>query len=156
MLIREFGLQDDLESLVTQINAAVWDDANEMCQYQVDALRAYLQRPDTLFIACYESSGTHTVFAGMASARLEMKPYDHELWLYVDEVDVCADQRRKGAGTAMMNYLLEYAADHDCAELWLGTEIDNHAAQALYKSLEPDEVGEFVGYTYEVDGTEFS
>ena len=155
ILVTEVGLEDDIESLVGQINSAVWDDANEMGAYQPDALRAYLERADTVFIVCHECIGASRSFLGMASSRLEMKPYDHELWLYVDELDVCANQRRKGAATAMMNYLLEYAADHNCSELWLGTEVENHVAQGLYESLDPDETGRFVGYTYEVDGTDY-
>ncbi len=156
ILVNRINVEDDIESLVAQINAAQWDERNEMGEYQADALKAYLQRADTLFIACYQCTGAENEFLGMASARLEMKPYDREMWLYVDEVDVCANHRRKGAASAMMNHLLEYAADHNCAELWLGTEADNTGAQQLYQSLEPDEVGQFVGYTYEVEGTEYA
>ena len=94
--------EDDLESLVAAINGAQWDAANEISTYAVDALHAYLGRQDTLFMACHEIDGDAATFLGMASSRVEMKPYGHELWLYVDEVDVCADQRQKGAGTALM------------------------------------------------------
>ena len=80
-----------------------------------------------------------------------MKPYDHELWLYVDEVDVCADQRQKGAGKAIMNKLLDIAEDEECEEVWLGTEVDNVAANALYRSIDPDDIEQFVGYTWETD-----
>lgn len=155
LVVKAFNATDDLTQLVEHINAATWDDANDMGEYQVDALQAYLQRPDTLFIACYRTVATASTFLGMASARLQIKPYDFEQWLYVDEVDVCTNHRRNGAASAMMNYLLEYAADHDCCELWLGTEIDNHPAQALYRSLDPDEEERFVGYTYEIESTDY-
>ena len=39
------------------------------------------------------------------------------------------------------------------AEVWLATEVDNDAANALYRSLEPDDVAEVVGYTYEADAS---
>jgi len=69
----------------------------------------------------------------------------------VDELDVCANQRKRGAGTAIMQKLLEHAENAGCEEVWLGTEVDNTAANALYSSLNPDEVEQFIGYTYELD-----
>jgi ribosomal protein S18 acetylase RimI-like enzyme len=82
---------------------------------------------------------------------MEIKPYDKERWLYVDEVDVCSEQRKKGAGKAIMRKLIEIAEDTGCDEVWLGTEVDNQPANALYRSLDPDEVEQFIGYTYETD-----
>ncbi len=88
---------------------------------------------------------------GIASARLEIKPYDKMRWLYVDEVDVCADQRKKGAGKAIMRKLIEIARDTGCEEVWLGTEVDNQAVNALYRSLDPDDVAQVIGYAYKMD-----
>ncbi len=141
--------ESDLEELVDQINAASWDAANEMVVYETSALASYLERQDTLFVVCRDTN-TNTLL-GFASGRFEMKPYDHELWLYVDEVDVCADQRQKGAGKAIMNKLLDIAEDEECEEVWLGTEVDNVAANALYRSIDPDDIEQFVGYTWETD-----
>lgn len=140
-----------LANLVDEINHAEWDDANEMSTYDVPSLLAYLERQDTLFVVCHETSPAGRTLLGFASSRLEMKPYAREKWLYVDEVDVCSNQRQKGAGSAIMRKLLEFAWQADCEEVWLGTEADNIAANALYKSLDPDDVGSVVGYTYEAD-----
>ena len=145
------GTDDELQALVEEINGGVWDDANEMSTYSADALAAYLQRADTVFVTCHEVQDDGRTLLGMASARIEMKPYDHELWLYVDEVDVCADQRRRGAGKILMQELLTIAEDAGCEEVWLGTEVDNKPARALYRSLDPDDEREVVGYTYELD-----
>ena len=142
---------DELDEIVRQINAASWDDANQMAVYDVASLRAYLTRQDTIFIACYNDTDTGSTLMGIASSRLEQKPYGQELWLYVDEVDVCADQRGQGAGKHMMNTLIDLAHTLGCEELWLGTEVDNIAANALYRSLDPDDVESVVGYTFETD-----
>ncbi len=141
----------DLERLVKEINCAAWDEANEMSEYDRDSLLAYLNRQDTLFITCLEVNESNRTLLGMASSRIEIKPYGKELWLYVDEVDVCADQRQKGVGKKIMQYLIDYAEVKGCEEVWLGTELDNHPANALYKSLDPDDVSDIVGYTYEMD-----
>jgi len=139
---------DDLDRLVDEINRAQWDDANEMSEYDVAALSAYLACQDTLFVACYDVIGTSRTLCGIASSRLQPRPYGKMRWLYVDEVDVCVDQRQKGAGKAMMRKLIEFAREADCHELWLGTEPENEAANTLYRSLDPGSVERFIGYTY--------
>ena len=142
---------DDLSKIVDEINHASWDSANEMSVYDVESLSAYLERQDTLFITCYELSSDQPTLLGIASARIEIKPYGKELWLYVDEVDVCSDQRRKGVGKAIMHKLIEIAYEKGCAEVWLGAEAANMAANALYRSLKPDTVSQVVGYSFEMN-----
>lgn len=144
-------IDDDLQRLVEEINNASWDDANEMSEFDVESLIEYLLRQDTLFVACHEGDDADRTLLGFASSRMEIKPYAKERWLYVDEVDVCSDQRKKGAGKAIMRKLIEIAEDTGCDEVWLGTEVDNQPANALYRSLDPDEVEKFIGYTYETD-----
>lgn len=146
--VRVIAAADDLETLVEQINNAAWDDANEMCAYDAASLSSYLHCADTLFVVCHDTSTTPPTLMGFASSRFELKPYNRERWLYVDEVDVCADQRRRGAGKAIMSKLIAIAEDNDCEEVWLGTEPDNDAANALYRSLDADEVESFIGYTF--------
>lgn len=148
---RTITRNDKIDELVTQINEARWDNANDMCAYDAPSLKAYLAHPDTLFIACYDIADEGATLMGIASSRLELKPYGGERWLYVDEVDVCADQRCRGAGKQIMQHLIEIAREQGCEELWLGTEVDNTAANALYKSLGPDEIEHFIGYTFETD-----
>lgn len=143
--------EDDLIKLVDEINQAFWDDANDMSAFDVETLSAYLVRQDTLFVACHEIVENSKILLGIAYSRVEIKPYGKVRWLYVDEVDVCANQRRKGAGKAIMQKLLEIAKEKGCEEVWLGTELENTPAKALYQSLEPDEVAQFVGYSYETD-----
>ena len=141
---------DDLERTTNEINQASWDAANEMSTYDAASLSAYLDRQDTLFVVCRDLSEPGKRLMGVASCRFEIKPYAQERWLYVDEVDVCADQRQKGAGKAIMQKLIALAEEADCEEVWLGTEADNKAANALYRSLQPDNIGDVVGYTYEM------
>lgn len=150
IIVEAVSQGDDLGRLVDEINAASWDPANDMAEYGVEALWEYLGRQDTIFVACHEVTQGQRLLLGIASARLETKPYGGERWLYVDEVDVCADRRRRGAGTAIMKKLVEMAEAESCAEVWLGTEADNQAANALYRALGPDDVASVVGYTFEL------
>lgn len=150
IIVKTISKDDDVRQLVNEINSAFWDSDNEMSEYDAEALSEYLTHQDTVFLACYEVVDGDSTLLGIASSRLEIKPYGHERWLYVDEVDVCADKRCRGAGKAMMKKLLEIAEKAECEEVWLGTEPNNHAANALYRSLNPDDVAQFVGYTYEM------
>ncbi|MGB7183012.1 MAG: GNAT family N-acetyltransferase [Burkholderiaceae bacterium] len=147
--VKAVGKDDDLSQIASEINCAQWDDANEMSKYDAQSLSAYLDHQGTIFLACYEQTGSDRSLVGISSSRLEIKPYGHERWLYIDEIDVCANQRRRGAGKAMMKKLLEIAKELNCEEVWLGTEVDNLAANALYRSMNPDDILEVIGYTYE-------
>ncbi len=151
MQISKITLDHDLEQLVSEINQAEWDEANEMSTYESGHLRNYLSQQDTLFVVCHEQHAEGKTFLGMASSRFEIKPYDGERWLYVDELDVCANHRRKGVGKFIMEYLIDLAKESGCEEVWLGTEVENISANALYRTLDPDDVAQVVGYTYEVD-----
>ena len=141
---------EQLAGLVAEINEASWDEANDLVAYDVDDLAAYLDAPDTVFVACHQVDGSARDLLGIASGRFEIKPYGRKRWLYIDEVDVCADHRRKGAGSAIMKRFFEIARQEGCVEVWLGTEVDNDEANALYGSLGPTEREAFVGYAWEV------
>lgn len=147
MLVKTIELHDDLSSLVSSINNAQWDDANDITAFDVESLTAYLSRQDTVFLACYLDGQ----IAGIASARIEIKPYDKEQWLYIDEVDVCVNYRKLGVGKLMMSTLLSIAKSKNCTEAWLGTETDNEAANALYSSLKPTEKEAFIGFNFDLE-----
>ncbi len=148
--VKVLARDDDLQQLVNEINSASWDDANGMSTYDAEALSDYLDHQGTVFVVCHDTIGDHSTLLGLGSARLEVKPYGRERWLYVDEVDVCSDQRQKGAGKAIMKKFIDIAIESESDEVWLGTESDNHAANALYRSLNPDDVAQVIGYTYEI------
>lgn len=139
------GPGSDLPSLVREIDTAAWTPASEIepGDYTASGLRASLDDPGTLFCVA-RSAG---VLVGMASARV-MTRANGQRWLYVDEVDVCADRQRQGIGRSLMRFLLDLAKRRACQEVWLGTETDNTAANALYHSLEPTEAEAFIGYLY--------
>lgn len=153
MEVKEVTLKDDLSALIEQISQASWDEANDISEsdYDLECLKAYLERQDTLFMVCLETTEQGNELLGIASARIEMKPYAKEFWLYVDEVDVCAGQRQRGIGKRIMGALLQIAKERGCSELWLATEVDNLPANALYHSLKPDDVSTAVGFTYRTD-----
>lgn len=137
----------DLASLVREIDAAPWTPASEIGpgDYTASGLQTCLNDPGTILCVARLDGA----FAGMASSRI-MTRANGQRWLYVDEVDVRADCQRRGIGRAMMRFMLDLAKRQACQEAWLGTETDNAAANALYRSLEPTEADTFVGYLYQI------
>ena len=79
---------------------------------------------------------------------IEVKPYAGERWLYVDEVDVDVDQRRKGADSAIIEKLFEIGREAGCIEVRLVTEVENDAASGVYGNLAPTERETCVGYAW--------
>ncbi|NKB33190.1 MAG: GNAT family N-acetyltransferase [Pseudomonadales bacterium] len=151
MKVDIISLDDNLQDLAEQINQSSWDDENEVEDYSGAALQAYLEKEDTVFIVCYLVENDVQTLAGMSSGRIEQKPYNFSKWLYIDEVDTCSNHRQKGVATAMMETLLKFAKDKGCEEVWLGTETDNLVARRFYESLDPDDIDDVIGYTFELD-----
>jgi ribosomal protein S18 acetylase RimI-like enzyme len=48
----------------------------------------------------------------------------------------------------MMQTFLKLAKEKHCEEVWLCTERENLAARKLYESLNPNDVGDIIGYTF--------
>ena len=143
--IKQITENDDLVMIVEEISAAKWanDSQIDSGDYTVETLSKFINNYDSIFLIAYLEER----FSGMASAMVLDKP-NGDIWLYIDEIDVCENMHRKGVATEMMKQLFLLANDYECDEVWLGSEIENFAANELYKSLNPIEIQEFLGYTY--------
>lgn len=143
--IKQITENDDLVMIVEEISAAKWanDSQIDSGDYTVETLSKFINNSDSIFLVAYLEER----FAGMASAMVLDKP-NGDSWLFIDEIDVCEDFHRKGVATQMMKQLFLLASEYECDEVWLGSEIENFAANELYKSLNPIEIQEFLGYTY--------
>ncbi len=56
----------------------------------------------------------------------------HQLFIY--EVEVFPDARRKGVGASLMNFVAEYTKEHHLLEAFVLTDLDNSPARGLYQS----------------------
>ena len=55
--------------------------------------------------------------------------------MFVYELAVAADQRRRGIAKALLAELTTIARGHHCYDMWVLTDADNVAALAAYRSL---------------------
>lgn len=146
--IKKIGPEDVLDELIADIKQATWSKTSDIdpSDYTTAHITKSLQQHNHIFCVAYHEGQ----FAGMASAFVLAKP-DGDNWLYVNEMDVSVEKQQKGVGTELMKFLFEEAIRLSCIEVWLGTEKDNTAANALYNSLQPTDVEEFVGYNYKIN-----
>jgi len=54
--------------------------------------------------------------------------------IYLYEIGVHPEYRRKGIGAALIGALKEDCRNRDILKIWVGTEADNLAARRLYES----------------------
>ncbi len=85
---------------------------------------------------------------GMATGTVLLHP-DKPPALFVNEVGVREDWQRRGIATALMERLIALAGARGCEGIWLGTELDNVAARALYLKAGGTEDGNVVLYGWD-------
>ena len=121
--------------------------APEVFDEPVDRLRLheYLRQPGHLMVLAFEG---FTV-VGQCAAVLHRHP-DKPAELYVDEVGTASTHRRQGVARAMMDEMFRWGREHGCTEAWLGTELDNIAANGLYRGLKPKEDEAIQYYLFEL------
>lgn len=107
----------------------VFDDA-------IDPLRlaAYLGTPGHLMILAFEGD----LVVGQCAGVIHHHP-DKPTELYVDELGTASTHRRQGIGRRLLDAMFDWGRELGCAEAWLGTELDNDAANALYRRVPPVE-----------------
>ena len=112
---------DDLD--FTDIAPDVFDEPIDL-----DRLAAYLSEPGHLMILAFEDERV----VGQCAAVIHRHP-DKATELYVDEVGTASTHLRQGIATSMLEAMFDWGRELGCREAWLGTELDNAAANALYK-----------------------
>ena len=110
--------------------------------------------------AAFQSDARHHMFValdrgvvvGMISAVDYVHP-DKAPQLWINEVGVAPSHRQRGIGRRLLDAMLAHGRTLGCTEAWLGTEDDNEAANALYRSAgsKPEP---FVLYSWELQPKE--
>jgi len=132
---------------VTPTDAALLDKvAIDVFDAAIDPARlvAYLAEPAHLMVI----ATTDGAVVGQARGMVHRHP-DQPTELYIDNLGVTPDRRREGLATRMLDELVAWGRELGCEEAWVGTEVDNEAARALY-AKRGSEAEEFVMYAYEL------
>jgi len=94
----------------------------------------YLSAPGNIMVVALEGD----LVVGQCAGVIHRHP-DKAIELYIDEVGTASTHRRQGIADAMLNELFAWGRELGCEEAWLGTELDNVAANALYRKHAPIE-----------------
>src|ERR1700761_8171796 len=91
-------------------------------------LAAYLRQPGHMMVLALEGD----LVVGQCAGVIHRHP-DKSTELYVDEVGTASTHRRQGIAQAMLGEMFAWGRELGCEEAWLGTELDNAPANALYR-----------------------
>lgn len=117
---------------VERSDAACFEDvADDLFDGSInqDALNEFLADPRH-HLAIAQDGDTIVGFASAVHYVHPDKP--RELW--VNEVSVAPNYRRRGLGKAIIAHLLNHGRKLGCSEAWVLTDADNNAARALYRA----------------------
>lgn len=120
-----------------------WDALNALSPLSEEALRSISQNSDYFFLL----ASIDGKIVGMTLA-IKLLKTDGSQWLYVDELDVHPHFRRQGIATALMHELFTHARSEGLEEVWVGAESSNDGANLFYESLNPSEISDVKGYTF--------
>jgi len=112
-------------ALLTHIGPDVFD-----APVQPDRLARYLAAPGHLMVLASDGD----LVVGQCTGVVHHHP-DKASELCVDEVGTASSHLRQGIASTMLEALYAWARELGCEEAWLGTELDNTAANALYRKF---------------------
>ena len=117
------------EDVFTHIAPDVFDEPVDPSR-----LATYLATPGHVMVVAIDDGS----IVGQCAGVMHRHP-DKPTELYVDEVGTASTHRRQGIARAMLDELFRWGRELGCEEAWLGTELDNDAANALYRGYAPIE-----------------
>lgn len=106
--------------------------ADDVFDEPIDAsrLRRYLDEPGHVMFVAIDDGVVVAQCAGVVHRHPD-KPTE----LYVDEVGTAPSHQRRGIARLLMQAIFEWGRENGCEESWLGTELDNVAANELYRNI---------------------
>jgi ribosomal protein S18 acetylase RimI-like enzyme len=120
-------------SEITEDNLAVLSNcANDVFDNQIDLARvaACVRSVDfRLFVAQYDG-----MVIGQVRGFIQRQP-DDAPWLYIDNLGVAEEWKRKGVATRLTQRLTDWGVSHGTSLVWLGSETDNDEATGFYDAL---------------------
>ncbi len=121
--------------------------AEDVFDHPIDptVLKAYLAEPNHHFIVALHDDTVVGQCAAVVHRHPDLRPTE----LYIDEVGVAPPYRRRGIARAMLDAMFALGKTLGCEEVWVGTELNNTAARALYASRS-EAADEFVMYEFKL------
>lgn len=110
-----------------------------------ERVRAYLADDAHIMVVAIDGA----TVVGQCAAVIHRHP-DQATELYIDNLGVAETHRRRGIARELVARMFEIGRARGCAEAWVGTELDNDAANALYAGLGAEPVETFNLHLYKL------
>jgi ribosomal protein S18 acetylase RimI-like enzyme len=110
-----------------------------------DATEKFLTLPGHHLLLAYDGDRAVGMITGV-----ELTHPDKGTEMFVYELGVAADARRRGVGSALVGALAELARERGCYGMWVSTERDNVAAHRTYRKAGADEEEPFLMLSWDV------
>ena len=104
------------------------------------ATERFLADPTHHLLVAYDDDGRAI---GMISG-IETTHPDKGTEMFIYELGVTPTARLRGVATKLVEALADIARNRGCYGMWVGTEVDNKAAQATYRRAGADEEAPFL------------
>jgi ribosomal protein S18 acetylase RimI-like enzyme len=116
---------------------------------RADATRRFLAEPTHHMLVALDGDGRAVGFV----SGVELTHPDKGTDMFLNELDVEETHQRQGIGRSLTEALAQLARERGCGVMWVGTENDNDAALATYRSAGASEEEQFVMLTWELGDT---
>lgn len=132
------------EAVLEKVAPGVFDE-----RVRPDLARAFLAEPRYRIFVALDGD----LVVGMATGFTHFHP-DKPEEFFVNELGVDDSHLRQGIGTRLLQAILHEAREMGCADAWVGTELSNGPALALYRKLmTADDTEEAMSvFTYDLEG----
>jgi ribosomal protein S18 acetylase RimI-like enzyme len=125
-----YATQVDIADIVRLVRELA-EHSDEYSPIQEDYARYFLRQPNC-YVLLAEAEG-RTI--GLLSYLLKPDLYHASDTCYITELIVTEDSRKRGAGSALMEYLFKRMIAEGCVEVSVSTMPDNQDAIRFYKKL---------------------
>ncbi len=122
----------------------------------MDAADLFDQPPQQPWVGSFLRNPTHHLLLASRAGRavgfvtaVEMTHPDKGTEMFVYELGVAPDERRRGVATALLGELAAIAHDHHCYGMWVLTDDDNVPALGAYRAAGATAESQHVMLTWE-------
>lgn len=130
------GRMSEVQVEIHRVTAAnvgdLADVHSDIFDSEIDPARlaAFVDDPHHLLVI----ARTGTLVVGQIRGIIHLQP-DGGSQLYIDNLGVAPELRRRGLARALLREVLAWGRAHGCVDAWVATEPDNRPARRLYEQL---------------------
>lgn len=122
--------------IITTLNQALIDDVEQLMRLGSPFIRARSQSDYWLYASLFSSTcPVALIDERLTGAVIAFRSQENPKEVYVQDVMVHPDYRKKGIAKRLMNRIQAKATEWKCVRIWLSSEVENTVSQALWSSI---------------------